>query len=123
MMPNGDGTGDKINLGQLLNFNMREYARNLSAIPTQSEVDGKLVFHVPVDTVQISDILSWQGQQTGHASSISEVCTVSVYSVLTVFVSIVQLSCGCRRVDEMLDAAVTVKVTLGLVFWKQSPFT
>ena len=57
------------------------------------------------------------------ASSISEVCTVSVYSVFTVFVSIVQLSCGWRRVDEMLDAAVTVKVTLGLVFWKQSPFT
>ena len=38
--------GNKINLGQLLNFNMREYARNLSAIPTQSEVDGKLVFHI-----------------------------------------------------------------------------
>ena len=56
MMPNGDGTGNKINLGQLLNFNMREYARNLSAIPTQSEVDGKLVFHVHVDTVQISEI-------------------------------------------------------------------
>ena len=43
MMPNGDGTGDKINLGQLLNFNMREYARNLSAIPTQSKVVAKLV--------------------------------------------------------------------------------
>ena len=45
------------------------------------------------------------------------------YSVFSVFVSLVQLSCGWRRVDEMLDAAVTVKVTLGLVFWKQSPFT
>ena len=46
-----------------------------------------------------------------------------IYSVFGVFVSIVQLSCGWRRVDEMLDAAVIVKVTLGLVFWKQSPFT
>ena len=48
---------------------------------------------------------------------------ICVYSVFSVFVSLVQLSCGWRRVDEMLDAAVTVKVTLGLVFWKQSPFT
>ena len=107
MMPNGDGTGNKINLGQLLNFNMREYARNLSAIPTQSEVDGKLVFHVHVDTVQISEI------ELARATD----------SVWCFFVSIVQLSCGWRRVDEMLDAAVIVKVTLGLVFWKQSPFT
>ena len=50
-------------------------------------------------------------------------CSVYLYSVFSVFVSLVQLSCGWRRVDEMLDAAVTVKVTLGLVFWKQSPFT
>ena len=76
MMPNGDGTGNKINLGQLLNFNMREYARNLSAIPTQSEVDGKLVFHVPVDTVQISDILSWQEV---YLRGLYCICIFSVY--------------------------------------------
>ena len=103
MMPNGDGTGNKINLGQLLNFNMREYARNLSAIPTQSEVVGKLVFHVHVciGTVQISDVeltskdiffynlrqIGATDGASGHGSSISEICTVSVYIQCLVFLS------------------------------------
>ena len=84
MMPNGDGTGNKINLGQLLNFNMREYARNLSAIPTQSEVDGKLVFHVPVDTVQISDTYIELARATDEACQLNLrglycICIFSVY--------------------------------------------